>query len=179
MYPPTPVSLALKSSIFHLLLSAYLEYILNKFPANRAASSPPAPPLISTITFFSSLGSFGSRSIFNSASSGSTCPSNSDISIFANSLSSSSDSSSKIDLDSLRSFNTFLYSLYLLTIGSKSACSFIYFCQTFWSFITSISLIFSVKSIYLSSKTCSLSNIPFTSFFVQFQAIHYITKQCL
>ena len=30
---------------------------------NKAASSPPAPPLISTKTFFSSLGSFGNNNI--------------------------------------------------------------------------------------------------------------------
>ena len=131
LYPPTPVSLALRSSVFHLLLSAYLEYILNKSPANKAASSPPAPPLISTITFFSSLGSFGNNNIFNSSSIGSTLDSKSDNSILANSLNSSSDSSSSISFDSFILSTTSLYSLYFITIGSKSACSFMYFCHVF------------------------------------------------
>ena len=39
---------------------------------DEAALFAPAPPLISTITFFSSLGSLGNKRIFNSASNGST-----------------------------------------------------------------------------------------------------------
>ncbi len=48
--------------------SARREYMRNKFAAKSADSSPPAPPRISTITFFVSLGSFGNNRTSNSFS---------------------------------------------------------------------------------------------------------------
>ena len=68
LYPPSPVSFSFKTSIFQCFLSAYIEYILYKVPANNAASSPPAPALISQIMFLSSSGSFGISNIFSSSS---------------------------------------------------------------------------------------------------------------
>ena len=68
LYPPSPVSFSFNTSSFQCFFSAYIEYILNNVPANSAASSPPAPPLISHIIFLSSSGSFGINKIFNSSS---------------------------------------------------------------------------------------------------------------
>ena len=42
------------------ITNQYMEYIRNRELAKRAASSPPAPPRISIMTFLSSLGSRGS-----------------------------------------------------------------------------------------------------------------------
>ena len=52
--PPRPVIFELIISVFQPFLSAYLQYILNNSPAKSAASSPPAPPLISIMMSFSS-----------------------------------------------------------------------------------------------------------------------------
>ena len=60
--PPRPVGLESISSTFQPFCSAYRVYIRNRSPANRAASSPPAPARISMMMFFSSLGSLGSSS---------------------------------------------------------------------------------------------------------------------
>ncbi len=78
--PPISVSLALIISTFHLLRSAYLVYILNKLAANKAASSPPAPPLTSINTFLSSLGSLGNNNILISSLAFSHCSVNAFIS---------------------------------------------------------------------------------------------------
>ena len=40
-------------------------YILNKSEANKLASKPPVPALISKIAFFVSASSFGNKNIFN------------------------------------------------------------------------------------------------------------------
>ena len=53
-------------SNFQFFNPAYLLYILNKLVANKAASSPPVPALISTIAFFSSDSSLGININFNS-----------------------------------------------------------------------------------------------------------------
>ena len=68
LYPPSPVSFSFKTSTFQCFLSAYIVYILNNVPANNAASSPPAPALISQIIFLSSSGSFGINKNFSSSS---------------------------------------------------------------------------------------------------------------
>ena len=69
--PPNSGSFA--SMMVHLqpCVSAYFVNMRNKSPANKAASSPPAPPRISTIIFLSSFGSFGNSKICNSASNSS------------------------------------------------------------------------------------------------------------
>ena len=66
--PPTPVSLLDITSIRQPFRSANLLYIRNSSPANSAASSPPVPARISSMTFFSSFGSFGMSRTFSSAS---------------------------------------------------------------------------------------------------------------
>ena len=66
--PPTPVSLVDSRSILQPCRSAYFAYMRNNSAANSAASSPPVPARISSTTFFSSLGSRGSRSRFSSSS---------------------------------------------------------------------------------------------------------------
>ena len=136
LIPPKPVSLSSISSVFHRFLSAYLVYILKRSAPNKAASSPPVPALISKITFFSSLGSFGNSNILSSSSCCSMTSSSSEISILASSRISSSPSS-RISLASVRSALAFLYSLYFFTIGSISPISLTCFCHTGWLFIIS------------------------------------------
>ena len=138
LYPPSPVSFSFNISTFQCFLSAYIEYILNKVPANSAASSPPAPALISQIMFLSSFGSFGISSIFNSSSITGNFSFASSISISANSFNSLS---SIICFASSKSCFTFLYSLYLATTSDISLCSFINCFHSFCLAITSGSLI--------------------------------------
>ena len=69
LMPPSSVSFTESTSTLQRRASAYMEYIRNREWANRAASSPPTPARISTITFLSSLGSRGSRSTLISSSS--------------------------------------------------------------------------------------------------------------
>ncbi len=159
-----PFSLALITSTFQRLFSANFEYIRNKSAAKRAASSPPAPPRISTITFLLSFGSFGSISILSSCSHKLAFSLHVLSSSLASSFNSSSLSSSSIArLSSIPSFAA-LYSLYLLTIGTSSLCSLISSLYLFWSAITSCS----VSSIFISSsllaKSSNLSNIVFFPF---------------
>ena len=68
LYPPSPVSFSFNISNFQCFFSAYIVYILNNVPAKSAASSPPAPALISHIMFLSSSGSFGISKTFSSSS---------------------------------------------------------------------------------------------------------------
>ena len=78
---PTPLSLIDRTSTFQRCPSAKRLYIRNRSPANRPASSPPVPARISSTTFFSSFGSFGtirtrisaSRSSRRASSSASSC----------------------------------------------------------------------------------------------------------
>ena len=156
LYPPNSVSFSFNTSNFQCFLSAYIEYILYKVPANSAASSPPAPPLISHITFLSSSGSFGISSILSSSSIFGSFSFASSISVSANSFNSGS---FIISFASSKFFSTFLYSLYFSTIGSNSECSFIITFHSFCLLITSGSLIFSVKSIYFFSTSSNFWNI--------------------
>ena len=137
--PPSSVSFKLTTSNFQRFFSAYILYILNKSAANNEDSSPPAPPLISTITFLSSLGSFGTNRSFNSSSILGSFSLFSSSSAWAKSCISLSLS---ISFKSSIAFSTFLYSLYFSTISAISACSFISFCHSDWFAITSGSLIF-------------------------------------
>ena len=59
---PTPVSFDESSSTRQPCSSANRWYMRKRSEANRPASSPPVPARISSTTFFSSLGSFGSSS---------------------------------------------------------------------------------------------------------------------
>ena len=67
--PPSSVSLTESTSTFQRRASAYMEYMRYREWANRAASSPPTPARISTMTFFPSLGSRGSSRTWISSSS--------------------------------------------------------------------------------------------------------------
>ena len=89
--PPSSVSLAESTSMCQPLDSAYMEYIRNREWANRAASSPPTPARISTMTFLPSLGSRGRRRICSSRSSRGRSSRAAWYSSWASSLSSGSD----------------------------------------------------------------------------------------
>ena len=66
--PLRPVSDIDKISKFQLFKSEKRWYIENKSAANREASSPPVPALISRIEFFLSFSSLGIRSLIKSFS---------------------------------------------------------------------------------------------------------------
>ena len=124
--PPNSVGLALRTSVFHRLDSAYMEYIRYRELANRAASSPPAPPRISTMTFLSSLGSLGSRRIFSSSLHRSI---DSWLDLYCSSTISlkslSRPPSFSISLASSKSCWYLAYSRYFSTMGVRVLCSFI------------------------------------------------------
>jgi len=63
--PPASLLEILISSISHFFLLLTFSYILNKSAANKLASRPPVPALISIIAFFLSASSFGSKNNFN------------------------------------------------------------------------------------------------------------------
>ena len=71
--PPTPVSWISIILTFKLLSSAYLEYILIKSEANKPASSPPVPALISIIAFLLSFGSSDINIFLSFASTAAIC----------------------------------------------------------------------------------------------------------
>ena len=98
--PPRPLSWEDMISIFHFLNSAYFEYMRKRSAANRAASSPPVPALISMIMFLRSKGSFGISSVRSSFIWFSFCSSSCLISSLAISLSSGSLSLPAISLAS-------------------------------------------------------------------------------
>ena len=102
-----------------LLRAEYLSYILYKSPANKAASSPPVPALISKITFFSSASSFGNRASINSLFCSSKRFSYSGNSFLTISLSSSSFSFSKISLYPIISFSNLCISFAIFITGSN------------------------------------------------------------
>ena len=109
--------------IFHPFNSAYFVYIRYKSDAKIFASSPPAAPRISTITFFSSFGSLGINKISKRSSNSGRRGFNSSNSISAISLISGSESfaiSFKSSIEAAIS----LYSVYTLTVSSRPRCSF-------------------------------------------------------
>ena len=121
--------------------------------AKRAASSPPAPARISTMTFLSSLGSLGRRRIFIVCSSSSILAFASLSSSFAISRSSSSLSVSSISRLSATVCWHALYSLYASTSGVRSLCSFMSFLKRVWFSTTEGLLSSAVKSSYLINKS--------------------------
>ena len=124
--PPSSVSLILSICIANLLVFAYIEYIRKRSAPKRAASSPPAPWRISTITFRESLGSLGIRSIFSSPISFSKRSRHSLNSSSAISRNSGSRLESRIiSSESLRFFSASLYSLNLNIVGSRFLYSLI------------------------------------------------------
>ena len=71
LYPPTAPSETSVMLNVQPFMSQYRLYMLNKSPANRAASSPPVPARISIWTFFASSGSLGTkRSLISSSNCG-------------------------------------------------------------------------------------------------------------
>ena len=122
--PPSPVSFMLTVSVLYFIISAYIVYIRYRTPANSAASSPPAPALISIMTFFSSIGSFGRSSIFSSSSNFAASALEFFSSSSAISRSSGSFSVSSRARASSASLRAFLYSLYFSITGARFALSF-------------------------------------------------------
>ena len=94
--PPMPVSLTLIRSVWKRCSCAYRVYIRSSSAANSAASSPPAPARISTMTLRSSLGSRGRSETLRSSTSCVSRLSSSAISSRAIAFISSSDSASRI-----------------------------------------------------------------------------------
>ena len=66
--PPIPISFEAINSLSQLFFSEKCEYNRNRSAANKAASSPPVPALISKIMFLLSSGSFGNNFILRSFS---------------------------------------------------------------------------------------------------------------
>ena len=66
--PPIPISFEAINSLSQLYFSEKCEYNRNRSAANKAASSPPVPALISKIMFLLSSGSFGNNFILRSFS---------------------------------------------------------------------------------------------------------------
>ena len=123
--PPSSVSFVPSTSILKPRRSAYIEYMRNSTAANRADSSPPAPPRISTITFlssFSSRGSNSTRSRCERSSSAAFCVSNSSC---ASARSSLSLSLSKRAFASSSAACAALYCRKQVTTGSSFLRSFI------------------------------------------------------
>ena len=141
-------------SVFQPFLSAHRIYILNKSEANKAASSPPAPALISSMTSLESKGSTGfasslilSITVINSSFKVS-------ISSWASSLKSSSFS------NSLLSFIDFWISLYLIKYPTTSEIVFLFFESSF----------ISLESIFPEDKALSIS---FSSFWAFSKSVSY------
>ena len=157
--PPIPVGLEFITSIFQPCFWAYLLYILNRSPANKAASSPPVPGLISTIIFLLVSGSFSvsnssiwrinsfsfSLKVFISSSARAV----KSLSCFSFFKSSSIFRSSSF---------TFLYSLYVLMSSRYPARSFAYSLYLATSLITSGSASSLSNSSYLELIDSNFSN---------------------
>ena len=137
--------------------SIYFEYMRKRSPAKIAASSPPAPPRISIITFLSSFGSLGSIRTCNSSSKASCSLVNSDNSSLAMAVNSASDPSAMISLSSAIVADTSLYLRNVSIIGAREACSFVNFCHSSCLAMTEGSLMRCSKSINLFSTACTLS----------------------
>ncbi len=140
--------------------------------ANSAASSPPAPPRISTITFLSSSGSRGSSSIFSSSDSSSLRRLFSAYSSRAISRSSGS-LSSRAASASAKLFSHFLYSLYFSISGVRFFCSLINSRYSPLSEMTDGSESFIFISSYLASALLSLSNIIILQSYGVYLSVRY------
>jgi len=133
-------------------------YIRYNSYANNAASSPPAAPRISTITFLSSLGSFGNRTIRICSSSTAWRLLNSSISILTISRISSSSFSACISLASSSCSVTCLYSVKASYASCKSDCSLESSLSRLGSLDTSGSHNSSLSFSYRSASACKRSN---------------------
>ena len=156
LMPPPPLSLMLSTSTRHRCRSAYREYMRNRSAANSAASSPPAPARISSTTFFSSLGSFGTRSTRISARSASRLASSAFSSSCASSrMSGSVNSSSVVVIRATMS----LYARKCSTSGCISASIFECVRNFAVSAWTAGSATSAISCSYLASTEASLSNM--------------------
>ena len=156
--PPTPVSLLDISSSLQPWRSAYLLYIRNSSAANSAASSPPVPARISSTTFFSSFGSFGTSSAFSSPSSFSRLA----MSVLSSSCASSRMSAAPaLAISSVWAMSrvTVLYSRNRSTIGSISESALACFRYSPGSLCTWADPRSCISSSYCCSVAASLSNI--------------------
>ena len=105
-------------------------------PANRAASSPPVPPRISSVTFLLSSGSAGmSRSLISSSNSGMRF-SFTAISSRAISFISGSSSIESISFASSKPFTALMYSCRAFMMSSRFLYSFVSCTYRFWSAMT-------------------------------------------
>ncbi|MOA05278.1 hypothetical protein D3C78_1248700 [compost metagenome] len=112
-------------------------YIRYRSPANKLASSPPAPPRISKIAFLASSGSLGISITRISSSNSSFLGSSSSRSILAISLNSSSFSVASISLLVSILLTTFLYSSAFSTTFVNSLYSLLSAAKRFISLIAS------------------------------------------
>ena len=124
------------NSKVHFFLLLTFSYILKRSPANKLASNPPVPALISIIAFFLSASSFGSKNNFNFFSFFSNCcckSFNSISAIFFNS--SSVFFSFKIFCNSILSFSNEIYFFASLIISFKSEYSLDFSAKNFLSIL--------------------------------------------
>ena len=122
------------SSKDHFFLWLIFSYILKRSAANKLASNPPVPALISIIAFFLSASSLGNKNNFNFFSffSYSFCKSFSSVSaIFNNSV--SEFWSSNIFFSSFLSFSNVIYFFATSIISFKSEYSFDFSAKSFLS----------------------------------------------
>ncbi len=122
-------------------VSANFWYILKRSPANRAASSPPVPPRISTMAFFASSGSAGIRRSLMRSSNFGSCAVASSISSRASCRISSSLSDEIIIFDSSMADSAFSYFLLTPSNSSRSWYSLVRRTYLFRSEITAGSVI--------------------------------------
>ena len=120
LMPPGPVRFTETMSTFQPCRSAKREYMRKTSFANSAASSPPVPARISSSTFFSSFGSFGTSSSGMPASSSSRRASSARSSSCAISRSSASVSARAISWTLVISWSVSLYARKRSTMGAIS-----------------------------------------------------------
>ena len=113
--PPSSVIFWLMTSVDHPRFSAYRVYIRSRSPAKSAASSPPAPALISMIVSRASSGSRGISAVRSFSSSCGSCASSRAASAAKPSSSAANSCAAS------RSPATRLYSSYMETICASSA----------------------------------------------------------
>ena len=121
--PPASEGLASSTSTFHLCASQKRWYILKRSPAKMAASSPPAAERISTMVFFSSLGSPGMSMNLMSSSSWGSLASFSAMSSWSMAFSSGSEVSRCISLAASMSSSAARYARAAATSGVWCAYS--------------------------------------------------------
>ena len=144
----------------HPCSAQYFWYILKRSPAKSAASSPPVPARISMITSRESSSSLGSRSILSSCSSSGSCSSIVCRSSLARSVSSASSPAAMSFSSSSRWWRSDSYCSALSSISLRSLYSRLSLRKSFWSPITSGSVIRMVTSRNFARRGASCSARP-------------------